>query len=137
MVLPSVVAQGDLMVSLGASVQVYIIANNQIEEETQRELMEGSTILYKYKDTVPIPILGMMDDTATVTEAGFKTEVMNAHVVTNTANKILQFNVTKCKTIKIGKSPESIIDQFIEVDSWIVNHDKKETFLKNMRARQK
>ena len=68
------------------------------------------TIAQKYKNTVPIPILGMMDDTATVTQAGFKTEVMNAHVVTNTANKILQFNVTKCKTMKINKSQESNID---------------------------
>ena len=54
---------------------------------------------------VSIPILGMMADTFTVTEAGFKTEIMNAHSVT--------FNDTKCKTMKIGKSQDSIIDQDI------------------------
>ena len=43
----------------------------------------------------------MMDDTATVTEAGFRTEIMNAYIVTQTANKFLQFNNTKCKTMKI------------------------------------
>ena len=46
------------------------------------------TILYKYKDEVSIPILGMMDYTATVTVAGYKTEVMNAHIVTHTVNKM-------------------------------------------------
>ena len=123
MVLPSVVAQGDLMAPLEASVQVDNIAKNQIKEEHERELTEGSTILYKYKDTVPIPILGMMDDTASVTEAGYKTEVMNAYIVTHTANKSLQFNVTKCKTMKVGKCPETIIDQNIEVDSWSSDHN--------------
>ena len=68
MMLPSMVAQGDLIAPLEASVQVDDIARNQIEEETQREVMEGSTSMYKYKDTVPIPIMGMMDDTATVTD---------------------------------------------------------------------
>ena len=68
MILPSMVAQGDLIAPLEASVLVDNIAKNQIEEETQREVMEGSTTLYKYKDTVPIPSMGMMDDTATVTD---------------------------------------------------------------------
>ena len=116
-VLPAVVAQGDLMAPLEASVQVDNIAKSQIKDEQERELSEGSTILYKYMEEVSIPILGMMDDTATVTEAGFKTELMNAHIVTHTANKILQFNDTKCKTMKIGKNPDSIIDQDIQVDN--------------------
>ena len=54
---------------------------------------------------VSIPILEMMADTFTVTEARFKTGIMNAHSVT--------FNDTKCKTMKIGKSQDSIIDQDI------------------------
>ena len=44
-----------------------------------------------------------MDDTVTITESGYKTEIMNAHMVTHTANKMLQFNATKCKTMKVGK----------------------------------
>ena len=75
-----------------------------------------------------IPILGMMDDTATVTEAGYKTEIMNAHIVTYTANKMLQFNSTKCKTMKINKSPESVIDQDLKVDNWKASHDKNGVF---------
>ena len=70
----------------------------------------------------------MMDDTVTVTESGYKTELMNAHIVTHTANKVLQFNATKCKTMKVGKISDTMIDQDIEVDSWMVNHDTKGNF---------
>ena len=94
-VLPAVVAQGDLLAPLEASVKVDNIAKIQIIDEDHREKMEGSTILYKYKDGVSIPILGMMDDTGTVTVAGYKTEVMNAHIVTHTANKMLQIQCHK------------------------------------------
>ena len=127
-VLPAVVAQGDMMSPLQASVQVDNIAKIQILDEQHRENIEGSTILYKYKDEVSIPILGMMDDTATVTVSGYKTEAMNSHMVTHTAHKMLQFNAKKCKTMKIGKNPKSAIDQDLEVDSWKTSHDKYGTF---------
>ena len=86
-------------------------------------------------EEVSIPILGMMDDTATVTEAGFKTELMNAHIVDHTANKILQFNDTKCKTMNIGKNPDSIIDQDIQVDKWDTDHDKMGEFQEEYRGK--
>ena len=79
----------------------------------------------------------MMDDTVTITESGYKTEIMNAHIVTHTANKIVQFTATKCKTMKVGKIPENVIDQDIEVDSCIVNHDKKGSFLSIIKERKK
>ena len=85
-VLSAVVAQGDLMAPLEASVQVDNIAKRQIKDEEERKKEDGSTILYKYKDKVSIPILGMMDDTVTITEAGYKTEIMNAHIMKHTAN---------------------------------------------------
>ena len=65
----------------------------------------------------------MMDDTAVVTVAGIKTEIMNAHIVTHTSNKMLQFNATNCKTMKIGKNTETVIDQDLKVDNWKVSHD--------------
>ena len=63
--------------------QVDNIAKRQIKYEDKREKGDGSKILYKYKDKVSIPILGMMDDTVTITEAGYKTKSMNAHIVTH------------------------------------------------------
>ena len=55
-VLPAVVAQGDMMSPLQASLQVDNIAKIQILDEQHREDIEGSTILYKYKTKVSIPI---------------------------------------------------------------------------------
>ena len=105
--------------------QVDNIAKRLIKDEEEREKRDVYTIVYKYKDKILIPILGMMDDTVTITEAGYKTELMNTHIVTHTENKILQFSATKCKTMKVGKIPENVIVQAIEVDHWIINHDKK------------
>ena len=47
--LPAVVAQGDLIASLEASVQVDSIAKIQIINEDHRENMEGLTILTNIK----------------------------------------------------------------------------------------
>ena len=41
---------------------------------------------------------------------------------------MLQFNDTKCKTMKIGKNPDLIIDQDIQVDRWDADHNKKGDF---------
>ena len=61
--LPAVGAQGDLMSPLQALVQVDTIANNQIIDEHERELPEGSTILYKYMGWWMTLPLGLKQDT--------------------------------------------------------------------------
>ena len=73
--LSAVVAQRDLMAPLEASVQVDNIAKSLIKDEEEREIQDGYAILYKYKEKVSITILGMMDDTVTITEAGYKTKL--------------------------------------------------------------
>ena len=42
-----------------------------------------------------------MHDTATVTGAGFKAEIMNAYIVTHTANKMLQFNWQRTDSLQL------------------------------------
>ena len=43
----------------------------------------------------------MMADTAIVTEAGYKTEIMNAHIVTHTANNFMPQSARPCKSVKV------------------------------------
>ena len=61
------VLQGDTFGSLLASVQVDAIAKE----------VEKAGIGYNYKEELPINILGLVDDLIGVTEAGFKTQIMN------------------------------------------------------------
>ena len=85
--LNNIVLQGDTFGSILASVQVDTIGQECSE----------SGYGYKYKDILPVGILGLVDDTIGVTEVGYKAQMMNAFFNVKTAEKGLQFGVKKCK----------------------------------------
>ena len=114
------VLQGDTWGSLLASVQV----------DTIGKYCEDSGLGYKYKDRIQVTMLGMVDDIAGISEAGYKAQQLNAVINTKTAEKGLQFGVSKCKTMLIGKNIENIATSKLSVDKWSVSHNK-EQFLEN------
>ena len=69
-------------------------------------------------------ILGMTDDTITVSETGYKTQKMNAYMNVKSANKGLQFGSDKCKLMTIGKGKSEILCSDISVDNWVTSYDK-------------
>ena len=82
-------------------------------------------------------MLGLVDDTIGVTEAGFMAQQMNAFINVKTAEKSLQFGPKKCKSMLIGKNTENVINNPLKVDNWTVEYvenedteelDLKETF---------
>ena len=102
------VLQGDTFGSLLASVQVDTIAKE----------VEKANIGYKYKEELPINILGLVDDIIGVTEAGFKAQMMNTILNYKSAEKRLQFGISKCKYMMIGKKKENVINNTIYLDGW-------------------
>ena len=102
------VLQGDTFGSLLASVQVDAIAKE----------VEKAGIGYNYKEELPINILGLVDDLIGVTEAGFKTQIMNTILNLKSAEKGLQFGTSKCKTMIIGKKVDIVRNNTIYVDGW-------------------
>ena len=64
---------------------------------------------YMYKESLPVGMLGLVDDTIGVTEVGYKAQMMNAFFNVKTAEKSLQFGVKKCKTMLIGKNLENVL----------------------------
>jgi hypothetical protein len=50
---------------------------------------------YKYKDQLPVSLLSLVDDMIGVTTAGYKAQQMNAVISAKTAEKRLQFGVSK------------------------------------------
>ena len=92
------VLQGDTWGSLLASAQV----------DTIEKYCEDTGLGYKYKDRIQVTMLGMVDDIAGISEAGYKAQQLNAIINTKTAEKGLQFGVSKCKTLLIGKNIENI-----------------------------
>ena len=57
-----------------------------------------------------------------MTEAGYKAQQMNALINVKTADKGLQFGVTKCKTMLVGKNTDNAIVGELTVDKWKVTH---------------
>ena len=59
---------------------------------------------YKYKNLVPVPTLGMVDDVFVISESGHKAQQMNGFINAKTATEILQFGASKCHVMHIGKT---------------------------------
>ena len=107
-----IVLQGDTWGSILASVQVDSIG---------QECMEAGHF-YLYKDKLPVGFLGLVDDIVGVTEVGYKAQQLNAMINLKTAEKTLQFGVSKCKAMLISKDSESVLNSDLMVDNWEVNY---------------
>ena len=79
--LKNIVLQGDTWGSIMASVQVDSIGKE----------LEKAGLGYMYKDTLPISLLGLVDDIVGVTETGYKAQQMNVIINVRTAEKCCSF----------------------------------------------
>ena len=96
--LKDIVLQGDTWGSILASVQVDSIGKECVE----------AGYGYLYKDSLPVSMLGLVDDTIGITEAGYRAQQMNIFMNVKTAEKGLQFGATKCKSMLVGKNTENV-----------------------------
>ena len=113
---------------------VLCISQWALEEEDEVREVEGRPgLLYRYMDTVPIPILSLMDDCYVISESGFKAEIINTFMNAQSAAKGLQFNPTKCKTLKVGASSEKDMINSLQVDSWDMSNDKDDCITETER----
>ena len=77
---------------------------------------------YLYKNKLPVGFLGLVDDIIGITEAGLDAVKMNAFMNVKSAEKILQFGPSKCKSMLIGKDTQNVINGDLEVDNWKVEY---------------
>ena len=128
-IIPALVAQGDLFAPLQAAVQVDSMTRRLEEQDLAREEAGEHGLLYKYKGKVTIPSLGLMDDNLTVSEAGFKADEINIFMNENSATKLLQFNTKKCKYLRMGKPKNMVVPTQLEVDSWVITYDDQDNLV--------
>jgi hypothetical protein len=95
-----IVLQGDTFSSILASVQVDTIG---------QECMKAGHY-YLYKNTLPVWFLGLVDDIVGISEAGYKAQQQNAFMNFKTAEKTLQFGVTKYKSMLISEDRDNVIN---------------------------
>jgi hypothetical protein len=106
-----IVMQGDVLVPLISSLQVDTIG---------KECLEEGKHLYFFKNKVPIPPLGLVDDLFTISTCGVNTTKMNQFINTKTALKRLHFGTAKCVKLHVGKTCNDTICQDLFVDGWTV-----------------
>ena len=86
-------------------------------------LEEDYSFIYKYKGYIPIPLLGLIDDTISVNLAGCQAAQMNSFINVKSADKYLQFGKEKCKAMVVGRKVESFHIPRLKVGKWENEHD--------------
>ena len=104
----NLVLQGDTWGSIMASVQVDAICKD----------VEKAGLGIKHKNSLEISTLALVDDIIGVSEAGYKAVQMNSVINVKTAEKCLQFGVSKCKSMFVGKDKNDLLDSELLVDKW-------------------
>ena len=83
-----------------------------------KECLEQEKYLYKYKDSVSIPPLAMLDDLFCVSKCGPETVKLNSYINYKIGSKKLQCGIEKCKKMHIGKTYEDLTCPEVHIDGW-------------------
>ena len=83
-----------------------------------KECLEQEKYLYKYKDSVSIPPLAMLDNIFCVSICGPETVKLNSYINYKIGSKKLQCGLEKRKKMHIGKSHEQLTCPKIHIDGW-------------------
>ena len=94
-----IIMQGGVWGPLKCSVQIDDIGN---------ECMKTGKYLYKYKDSVDIPPLAMIDNIAAVSNCGIESVILNAKINSKIESKRLQLGPEKCQDMHIERQQDIV-----------------------------
>ena len=100
------VCQGDVNSPFQCTTQVDMIS------ESHHKALDK--YLYKYKNQVKLPPLGMIDDQLTIAKCGLGSALASAHLNASTNIKKLQFGEHKTVKMHIGKKNNGCSENFID-----------------------
>jgi hypothetical protein len=112
----NVVLQGDTLAPLIATTDM-----DQIAKDWQKKA--GNKHIYKYKDSVEVGTLGMIDDLLLIAEAGVQTTIINAFINAEAAARGLQFGVSKCVQLKVNSKKNVYLNNKIKIDEWVQDRE--------------
>ena len=108
-VLNEKVLQGDVFGTVQASTQIDKFANLCLEDQKH---------IYMYRDLITIAPLAMCDDLLMISECGFETELAVAYLNSQANFHLLQFGISKCSKLHIGKTRQKFKCNPIFLDNW-------------------
>ena len=94
-----------------------ILASNQIDK-FGKDCLEKQNHIYMYRDQIPIAPFTMCDDLLTVSECGYQTKLMASYINCQSRFNFLQFGLSKCFKLHVGKYKEKFKCQPVYLDSW-------------------
>ena len=101
-----------------------ILASNQIDK-FGKQCLEDETHILVYRNKIPIVPLTMCDDLLVVSECGFKTDLAVSYINSQSHFKYLQFGLSKCAKMHIGKTKLKFKCTPVRFDQWTLT--EKET----------
>ena len=102
-----------------------ILASNQIDK-FGKKCLEDDQHLYLYTNTIPIAPMTMCDDLLVVSECGYTTELAVSYINSQSRYNYLQFGLTKCSKLHIGKTKQKFKCSPIYLDSWTSKEKENE-----------
>ena len=102
-----------------------ILASNQIDK-FGKECLEKETHLYIYRNKIPIAPLTMCDDLLVVSECGYKTDLVVSYVNSQARFKYLQFGLSKCSKMHVGKTKQNFKCTPVFLDHWTTKEKENE-----------
>ena len=117
-----VVLQGETLAPLIASVDMDTIAKDWLEKPDNK--------VYKYRDSVDLGSLGMIDDLMFIAEVGVDTVKANAFINVIGSSKGFQFSGGKCSQMMVKNSQNDSLENVIKIDKW--SEDRENNMLKDV-----
>ena len=71
-----------------------------------------------YREKIPIAPFTMCDDLLTVSDCGYQTELTASYINCQSSFNFLQFGLSKCFELHVGKYKEKFKCQPVYLDSW-------------------
>ena len=87
-----------------------IKCSNQMDS-IPRECLRDQVELFKYRNVISIPPLGMIDDLGAIAKCGPDSVILNAIINAKINMKRLEFNQTKCVKLHISKNERKLCEK--------------------------
>ena len=94
-----------------------ILASNQIDK-LGKQCLESERNLYLYRNTIPIAPLAMCDDLLLISECGYQTELAVSYMNSQSRYNYLQFGLSKCFKMHVGKTKQKFKCSPVLLDNW-------------------
>ena len=95
----------------------HILASNQIDS-FGKSCLEEKIHIYLYRNTIPLVQMAMCNDLLVISKCGYKTDLAVAYLNSQSSFNYLQFGLSKCVKMYVGKTRQNFKCSSVYLDNW-------------------